>query len=179
MILATAITEYIRSETESLADIECGLEGTVFHVTKRENWPAILATNALVPNQDGRLASSFGSQNSFFRRLGCVSLFDYRMPPNDSVFDFRRRCYPFQPAEPENEGIAILVLNPAVYPKLIPWTLWKDQKAYGQMVVPYVEVGHLGPISLDLVERMIFLRHTEDPTSMGAVLRRALSKHSR
>ncbi|MCS3360017.1 hypothetical protein NYL07_09160, partial [Xanthomonas translucens pv. translucens] len=140
-------TKYIRSESESFGDVEALLEGCVFHVTRREYWPAIQRAGAVFPNIDGSLASSFGSSaNSFFRNRGCVSVFDYRESPDEEIVDFRRRCYPFQPAAPGNEGITVLVLNTSLHEHLQPWTRWQDEKAYGEMIVPRVEAGHIGQI---------------------------------
>ena len=174
----TEITEICRLETESLADIEANLEGTVFHVTKREYWHAILAAGELLPNQGRSLPTSFGPYDSFFRNLGCVCVFDYRTRPDDSIVDFRRRCYPFQPASPGNDGIAIFVLNPSVYPRLLPWTLWEEQQAWSQMVVPHVEAGYPGPISLELVDRVIMLRCDEDARSHAAIIRRSMRQEN-
>jgi len=41
------------------------------------------------------------------------------------------------------------------------------------MIVPYVETGYPGPMSLDLVSEIITLEVTEDPDSILAVFRRA------
>lgn len=167
------VTEFERFESDSFADIEALLEGRVFHVTKREHWSAIQKSGALLPNQNNSFASSFGSSiNSFFRNCGCVSVFDYRVPPDDVIIKFRRQCNPFQPATPENAGIAILVLSPRVHESLLPWSLWKERKAFGEMVVPYVEAGHPGPIPLELVENVFLLRVAENPSSLAGLLRR-------
>lgn len=161
-----------RRETESLSDIEVLLEGAVFHVARREHWPAIEASGALLPNPDRSLPTTFGSSaNSFFRNRGCICLFDYRAPPDDTIREYRRRCYPFQPAAPGNAGVAILVLNQSVHGELLPWTLWKEAGALDQMVVPHVEAGYPRPIPLRLVDRMILLRVEEDPESFAAVVR--------
>lgn len=164
--------EFTRSESESFADVEALLEGCVFHVTRREYWPVIQRSGTVLPNNDGDLPTTFGSStNSFFRNRGCISVFDYRAPPDGEIIDFRRRCYPFQPASPGGEGIVVLILNPSVHERLLPWTLWQDEKAYTEMVVPYVEAGHVGPLSLHLVDRVIYMRRTEDPNSLAAMLR--------
>jgi len=167
-------TEYIRSESDSLADVEALLEGSVFHVTKRAYWPAIQRSGAILPNSDGALETTFGSsRNSFFRNRGCVSVFDYRGEIDEEVIDCRRRCYPFQPALPGSDGIVVLFLNAVIHEHLLLWKLWQNEEAYGEMIVPRVEAGHLGPISLQLVDRAIFIRRTEDSQSLAAMLRAA------
>lgn len=173
-MLIIPATEYVRSESESFGDVEALLEGCVFHVTRREYWPAIQRTGAILPNIDGSLATTFGSsKNSFFRNRGCVSVFDYREPPDEEIIDCRRRCYPFQPAAPGGKGITLLVLNSSLHEHLQPWTLWQDEKAYEEMIVPRVELGHIGPISLNLVDHIMHLRRIEDPNSFTAMLRAA------
>lgn len=166
--------ENVRSETDRLEDLQALIEGQVFHVTKRAYWPSIVATGAIVPNSRGKLPTTFGaSSNSFFRNRGCVSVFDYRAPPSDEVVDFRRRCWPFQAAVPNEEGIAILILNASLYPALISWDRWKEEQVWREMVVPYVEAGHPGPISVEAIDRAIFLRLMEDPNCHAAIMRRA------
>jgi hypothetical protein len=173
------ITEYKRSESEPVDDILAALEGTVFHVTKLVNLPLILQCNEIRPNPDGSLPSTFGSSiNSFFRRRGCVSLFDYRPEvsgelSSEELYDFRCRCWPFQPAQPEKGGIAIFILDPAEYPVLETWERWKETKSFSEMVVPHVEAGYPGPIPLHLIKKIITLEVTEDPNSFAAVYRAA------
>lgn len=168
------VLDLIRKEGESLSDIEAMLEGRVFHVTKRIYWPAICTAGEIRQNHDGRLPSSFGfSANSFFKNRGCVSLFDYRAPPDETIRDFRSRCNPFQPATPGEEGIAILLLSHSLNSKLVDWAKWKEENAFREMVVPYVEVGHPGPISLSQIDQVVFLRIEEDASSLAAILRKA------
>jgi hypothetical protein len=81
----------------------------------------------------------------------------------------RSRCYPFRPALPPNPPIAILILHPAAYDCLIPWTKWKEDREWGEMVVPYVETGYFGPLPLNLVAEVMTLEITEDPQSHAAI----------
>lgn len=149
------------------------LEGHVFHVTKRENWTSIAACGEIRPNCGSGYRTSFGSyRNSYFRNLGCISVFDWRIPPNNDITDFRARCHPLQPASPDNDGIVILFLNPALHDRLIPWTGWRDSGDLSQMVVPYVEAGYPGAIPLDHIDSAIFFTLTEDPNSVAATFRR-------
>ena len=177
-------TEIDRLESESFADIEATLEGRVFDVTLREFFSRILVAGVIVPNQDGALPTTFGSSaNSFFRNRGCVSVFDFRGPVTDEIKDFRRRCWPFRPALPRGGGIAMLIFDRALERQLIPWSRWTeeaklDRAVLSEMVVPHVEAGHPGPISIHSVERVILLRVREDPSSIMAMMRNAMHPNS-
>ncbi|WP_200957033.1 hypothetical protein [Lysobacter sp. Root916] len=119
--------------------------------------------------------TTFGSsENSFFRNRGCISVFDYRAP-SAGTWERRTDCYPFQPASPGNEGVAIFVLNRVIYGRLQPWTLWGEEKAYNEKIAPYFEAGHEGPISLSLVDRLILLKIMEDPLSLAAMVRKSFN----
>ena len=167
-------TEFERVEGASLTDIEELLEGRVFHVTSRDAWEAIASSGEIRPNTDGSLSTTFGfSRNSYFRKRGCVSLFDYRAAPSEEAREFRTRCWPFQPAEPGGPGIAILLLGEAVYERLIPWSRAREEGVIGEVVVPYVEAGYPGPISIAQIEQVVFFRRTEALGSLAAVLRKA------
>jgi len=168
------VIEFNRTEEESLADVEAMLEGRVFHVTRRPFWEAIVTSGEIRPNADGCLPTTFGSSsNSFFKNRGCVSIFDYRSPADETIREFRMRCWPFQPAMAGGEGIAVLILKVSTYGNLVPWTKWKEENALREMVVPYVEAGHPGPIPLSEIEQVILLHVAENPTSLSARLRRA------
>ncbi|RFF54380.1 hypothetical protein D0A36_19785 [Xanthomonas campestris] len=70
----------------------------------------------------------------------------------------------------------MLVLNPLLHEHLQPWTLWQDEKAYEEMIVPRVEVGHIGPIPLKFVDHIMHLRRIEDPNSLAAMLRQLMNR---
>jgi hypothetical protein len=166
------IIKYVRRETEPLDDLEAYLQGQVFHVTRLSFLSSIHKDGEIKPNRDGMLQTTFGSStNAFFRKRNCVSLFDYRPALTEEIEGFRRHCYPFRPASPGNGGIAILILQSAAHEVLIPWTLWKDEQAWGEMVVPHVEVGYPGTLSLGLVAEIISVEITEDRDSLAAQLR--------
>jgi hypothetical protein len=165
---------YVCSETARLDDIEAQLEGHVFHITRLAYLPSIIECGEIRPNADGALPTTFGSsKNAFFRNRNCVSLFDYRLAPTDEIKDFRRRCYPFTPARPPNGPIAVLILHPKVCSVLIPWTKWKEEEAWSEIIVPYIEAGYPGPLPLRLVAEIISIQRTEDPQSYAAMLRKA------
>ncbi|MDP1536958.1 MAG: hypothetical protein Q8L95_07245 [Burkholderiales bacterium] len=170
---AVKIARFRRVETDSLDDIAAMLEGRVFHVSKLAYLDAILRDGEIRTNVDGSLPTSFGFlSNGFFRKRDCVSLFDYRLALTDEIRGYRGKCSPLMPARPASEGVAILLMLPEIHTSLIPWSTWKDENACGDMIVPYVEVGHRGPIPLRMVEEIICLSLDEDPTSLAAILRR-------
>ena len=168
------VTTYVRSETQSLDDIKVYLEGRVFHVTKLEHLPSILKCGEIRANSDGKLPTTFGfSKNAYFRKRNCVSLFDYRAKPTDTIKRFREHCPPFSPASPNNP-IAILILDPAAYNKLIPWTAKRNEdNAHGEMIVPNVETGYPGPLSLRLITEIIKVEINDNPNSLAALVRKA------
>jgi hypothetical protein len=164
-------TTYIRSEKDSLDDISSLLEGRVFHVTRLAYLDAILTSGEIRPNGDCSLPSTFGClANGFFRKRNCISLFDYRGEITDENRHFRTACWPFQPAR---DGIAILVLVSDINTALIPWTRWKEEKAWGDQVVPYFEAGYPGCISIKLIDEVICLTVKQDPNSSAAMIRNA------
>ena len=172
--ITVKLTSYFRSETESLDDILSLLQGRVFHVTKHAYLSSILADEQIKPNADGTLPTTFGfSSNAFFRNRGYVSLFDYRAEPTEDIRFYRRKCRPFMPAQPGDDGIAILILKPEVHSAIVPWTRSKEEGAPSEMVVPYVEAGHSGPISTELIDEVLCVKIEEDPMSFPARLRKA------
>jgi hypothetical protein len=104
--------------------------------------------------------------NGFFRKRGCMSLFDLRQPPPNE--DYLYRCSPFGAVA--CNGIGILILSPSACDDLVPWTLWRDQQAWGEVVVPYVEAGYRGPIPLTLIDELIEVQVIEEPDPLGDAL---------
>jgi len=178
-IFILKITKYVRLETDPLDDIVSLLEGRVFHVTKLAHLDSIRTDGEIKPNGDGSLETTFGYVNAFFRKRNCVSLFDYRQQPTDE--NARNKCSPFQPArsDPGSDGIAILFLKPEAYADLIPWTRSREEEAWREQIVPYVEAGYPGSISIDLIDEIICLELEEVPDSHAAILRKALRKAHR
>ncbi len=168
------LTTYVRSEMESFDDILSILQGRVFHVTKQTYLSSILEDGQIKPNADGALPSTFGSSyNAFFRNRNYVSLFDYRAEPTEDIQFYRRKCRPLFPAEPGEEGVAILIFKSEVLSSIVPWTRSKEEGVPSEMVVPYVEAGHLGPISIELIEEILCVKIEEDLMSYPARLRKA------
>ena len=173
------ITRLQFSESGLINSLFPYLEGRVFHVTKESNLDSILECGEIQPNKDGLYGTTFGSStNSFFRKRGCVSLFDYRSATQEQFDMFLGRCSPTQPASPEDR-IAILFFNDSIYQDLLPWTMWKEEKAYREMILPYLEAGYLGPIAVEKVDEIIIVSVVEDPESLVAKLRHANRKQAK
>lgn len=164
-----------RLESVSRGDILADLEGHVFHITTLASLPAILAAGSVSPNRDGSLPTAFGGGEGYFRKRGCVSVFDYRQTPPDDPLPYRSRCHPFQPLD-VGRGIAILVLKPTTYPSLISWEGWKKEEVWRQRVVPYVEAGFPGDLPLTEVAEVIQFEVDEDPQSFRAIVRNARNR---
>lgn len=172
------ITKLRILETKLLDALLPRLQGRLFHVSSLSNLDSITESGEIRPNQDGKYTTTFGSSaNSFFRNRNCVSLFDYRSVTPEEFDDALGKCSPTRPASPDS-GIAIFLLGSSVNPALLPWSLWKQEEAWKEMVVPYVEAGHHGPISLALVDETIVVEVDEDPDSVFAVNRRARKKRT-
>ncbi|MFC1491319.1 hypothetical protein ACFLQ0_01870 [Nitrospinota bacterium] len=131
------------------------LIGRIFHVTRLNILDQILAAGAILANTDGKLPpGGFGSYpNSYFRKRGCVSLFDLLNPPEKKIDEHIHKCSPFTPAY-SGHNLAFLFLSQEEYPKLVPWSNWKEDKDYGDQIVPYVEAGYLGDIPISSIEEI-------------------------
>jgi hypothetical protein len=138
------------------------LKGRVFHVTRLSNLPLIQECGEIRPNNDESFQTTFGMTDvSFFRKRGCVCLFDYQNATPEQIEDSIWKCSPVQALTPQS-GIAIFMISANKCPKLLSWEQWKHQKAWGEMVVPHVEAGHYGPIPLALIDEIICVERDED-----------------
>lgn len=50
-----------------------------------------------------------------------------------------------------NNPITILFLCESQFHKLESWKVWKEEAAWHQRVVPYVETGYKGRVSLEFI----------------------------
>lgn len=154
------------------------LRGRVFHVTRLTVFEQILAAAEIRANADGTFPTVFGSTNSFFRKRGCVSFFDYRSASSKQIEEAIGKCSPFHlPAtdlESVNESqIAFLFLSTTEYDRLIPWTKWKEEEAYSDKVVPWVESGYPGSVPITSIAEALRVTINFPADSITAQLRRA------
>ena len=161
---------------DPLAALMPHLEGRVFHVTKECYWTDVYASAEICPNIHGKLKTTFGrSTNSYFKNLGCVSVFDYRNIYEEEPQKHIKSCRPTLPLTADS-GIAILFLSPNIYPELQSYEGWKKGNQ-SQMIVPHIEAGHSGPIPLSLVEKVTIVTISENANSMAARLERRIAEH--
>lgn len=137
------------------------LLGRVFHVTCLDALDRMLADGEIRSNVDGDLQSPFGSTNSFFRKRGCISVFDYRSASAEQIDESIGKCSPFRLPFCDNK-LAFLFLSKVALNILIPWTRWKEEPALSDKIVPYVEAGHPGAISITSIEE-VFQVTIDDP----------------
>jgi hypothetical protein len=134
------------------------LRGRVFHVTPCDAWQKILKSGGIFPNVDARFETGFGSaRNSFFRKRGCVSLWDFRTATDAQIED--ALCHPLQVVRPDRPG-TVLILSPELHGRLLSWIGWEEEKVYSEMVVPHIECGYPGPIHLPMIDEAITVRVT-------------------
>jgi hypothetical protein len=158
------------------------LVGRVFHVTNLNNLKGIIESGEIRPNIKGDLPTTFGSSsNSFFRKRGCISVFDYRLATTEQIEESLRKCSPC-PVDTYSKELAYLFLLECLYDRLILWTKWKEEETWGQMIVPYVESGLSGPIPIELIDDVfrVIIHRTSSPfmeTFIRAKTRHRLLKH--
>lgn len=142
-------------------DLKPLISGKVFHATTDENYQAILKSGYVRPNTEDR-QSPFGSTaTGFFRRRGCVSVFDYREFGSAAWREHAFKCLPTMPLERE-PVMVLLFVSSAHHASLIPWSLWKEEAAWSERVVPHVEAGFLGQIPLAAIELAMILSRQQN-----------------
>ncbi|MCD0418898.1 hypothetical protein LOC51_16940 [Rubrivivax sp. JA1024] len=157
------------------------LRGRVFHITSVANFLEIIRTGSILHNQSGELKSN-GSYNAYFKNRGCVSFCDL----NTNVRPRKVREAALSKynifGQGDGERSVFLFLAPASYGKLIPWTAWKKDKAWSEMVVPHLESGYPGFVPLEEVEEALLLHipiGERERTSYAALLNALRTSRSR
>ena len=149
------------------------LIGRVFHVTYLINLNGIMNSGEIKPKIKGDLPTTFGfSSNSFFRKRGCISVFDYRFATNKQIDESLSKCSPF-PGTSDGKELAYLFLSKGLYDRLILWTKWKEEQSWGQMIVPYVESGYPGSIPIGLIDEVYRINIHPSQSSLAKRFRRA------
>ena len=137
------------------------LIGHVFHVTCNENYIEIVKSLAVAPNTLSKNESPFGlTVNGFFRKRNCVSMFDYRECTSDGWLQHEYDCLPTMPLAKCGK-IAVMYLVKNDYYKLISWENWKSENAYSDRIVPYIEIGHPGPIYISSISDVIIVEASQ------------------
>ena len=144
---------------ENYMDVLPAVEGRVFHATSEENMGSIIQSGGLIPNLDLEFSSSFGKiPNGYFRTRGCVSFFDYRRYGTPQWEEHAYKCFPTQNLR-QGETMCLLFLHERIFGDLIPWTAWKDEKAWCDRVVPWVESGYKGKVPLDCISELLVVEY--------------------
>lgn len=146
--------ELVKVSSEKALEKE--LIGKIFHVTPLENLVSI-QDMGLKPNTELKIKSKFtNTATGFFRLRGCVSFFDYRNYGSKTWKEHAYKCRPTQVLDRTN-AIAILFLSEGLFDNLVPWTKWKEEEAYSQQVVPHIEIGYKGIVSMSHIDKVIIL----------------------
>lgn len=133
------------------------LRGRAFHVTVLDNLSKILQDREIRPGATDTRRRPFGDYNSYFRNKGCISIFDYRSITEQQLQKSLEKCSPDQPLLGlKFAAIAIFVLLTERCPELISPSQCEDIP-YKETIVPYVEAGHHGPLSLDFVDELLIV----------------------
>lgn len=150
----------IREEALS-AELLPRLKGRVFHVTLARHLDGIERSGGISAAPQADVAGGFGRrENGYFRNRRMVSVFDYRSISPDELNESLGKCAPWMPGH-SGADFAILMLSPDVHDRLVPWTQWKDEKAWSDMVVPYAEAGYPGVVEWAMIEQVIVVKVVE------------------
>lgn len=138
-------------------DLERHTAGAVFHATPYINYNSIVESGGISPNTKFERKSLFGNtENGYFRQRGCVSFFDYRDYGSPEWQQHAYKCTPTQ-ILCRAESIVLLILCASQFSKLISWRQWKEDEAWSQRVVPHVEAGYPGQVSLRYITEVLYI----------------------
>ncbi|SFU15542.1 hypothetical protein SAMN05444141_11146 [Pseudovibrio denitrificans] len=141
------------------------LKDGLWHTTSMKRFWAIMEKKAILPEPDipdrERYNTGNGKKNyPFVRSLGGISLFDFSDfdPEKYSENYPMSSWYNFVPyPRSRNLAVWIEINRQHASPNLISTTelmdRWNNEKAYGHNVMPHIEAGHIGPISIDAFKR--------------------------
>jgi hypothetical protein len=103
----------------------------VFHVTTPEAYTRILLDRLIKSNKAGDFSFTRGrSEFSYFRKRGCVCVFDLRSATREQVSDGLLKCPPWS-----NNKAVFLLLKESCYERLISWTVAKSEVGFREMYV--------------------------------------------
>lgn len=137
------------------------LAGKIFHISDAKGFLGIIAAGKIEANQDGRFGNHWGNKESYFKNLGCISVCDfYNNTRPKKLYDAICK-YNFYDLSC-NKGLSyLMVLQDGLYAGIITWDRWKQDRETGGDVVPHLESGYPGEISLCNLESIIKV-HIED-----------------
>lgn len=171
-MIETALRVYYRDLEKVLLP---QLSNRVFHVTTEGAVPQIISEGVIRSNADGRFSFTFRqSENSYFRKRNCVSVFDLRSATPEQIDDSLGKYYFLSPSFAENHPV-YLFLNASCFDRLVPWIRWKEESAWSDMVIPYVEAGYPGDLDFGLIDEILRL-DIDQPLSPLEISLRRISK---
>jgi hypothetical protein len=132
------------------------LYGKVFHVTNAEGFTGIINRGKIIPSKSGLLSENWGG-SGFFRNRGCISVCD--LVNNTSKIEISRaisKYYFFN--LPCNKGETyLLFINNSLHNHLVSWEQWKKDEAFGETIVPHLESGYPGEVSIFDIDTILIL----------------------
>lgn len=158
------IEKYINNK--DIEELLPDLCGNVFHVTLWSTLPQIILDRIVRCNNEDRESPFGNNNNGFFRLHDCVSLFDYRYCGTTQWHEHVSKCLPTIPLN-QNRSIAILLLKPSCYTKLVTWDKWEQEQCFRQRIVPHIEVGYPGEVSIDKFSKCLHVSLKNSSTIMN------------
>lgn len=132
------------------------LYGKVFHVTNENGFNGILNRGVIIPSLNESISSNWGME-SFFRNRGCVSVCDLVNNTSKKRISSAISKYNFFDLRCNNGRSYLFLLNESIHCNLITWNQWEKEKAYKESIVPYLESGFPGEISIIDVEKILII----------------------
>lgn len=133
---------------EAMKELLPLLRGRVFHTTTAAAYTSILSDGFIGSNKDGKYPAAYPqSENSFFRKRGCVSMVDLRTA-TDKQLELGDMQYRFLSPSSSREAF-LLFLKPSCHDSLIP-----EGPADGDYstFVEHVEAGYPDFIPISCIE---------------------------
>lgn len=132
------------------------LYGKVFHVTNENGFNGILYKGAIIPTLNEPAFRNWRME-SFFRNRGCVSVCDLVNNTSKKHISSAISKYNFFDLRCNNGRTYLFLLNKSVHFNLITWNQWIIEKAYKENIVPHLESGFPGEISIVDIEKIIMI----------------------
>jgi len=125
--------------------------GSIVHFTSFEAFKSIYEDKAIKPNIDAKYSSPFGRYKPYFASKGCVSFFDFRELEKST--GNVASCNPISILNQTGRLVA-LELSKTKYSSLISWEDCKIHGLNGCNIVPNLEVGFRGDVSLGDISKL-------------------------
>lgn len=125
----------------------------VFHVTPYDSFTKIMEDGFI---KAGAEVGCKWYENSFNRKNGYVSLFDFRDKDRSVIDDALRKLS----LSDFGKRIAVLILSEQQYPDLVTYEDVREKVSLKEKLVPYVESWYPKAISLESIEEIIIVTTT-------------------